>query len=505
MRATQAGFAAIALENASTPDWFDVIIKEQRDNRVNHRTLTMTLDTGIVGQVVRSREAVVIANNQAASDYYAPPDAVVTYQSSLAVPLIKGGRVIGVLDIESTKPNFFTAEHVNFIKSLAGHAAVSLENANLVKKLNTNNERMRAILNSTRDGIILLDDDGRILDANIAAQKMLNLPLRDNLESKLADVVRAQTIDHPLFHDLTNGYISNPQSIHEGEYVLPADENQHTATVKAFVIPVNAGKTNSGHMLLLRDVSEEKELQKFRETSQSMVIHDLLGPITSIISNLYWTIQLVQHPGTKPIQETLLPSLSSSVKSAQQLMGLVETLRDIPMIRQMELQPKPILLELIAMNAHELLMGFMRDANITVDYDIPAGLKVNVDSDLVQRVFVNLLHNAAKFTPVDGHIRIIADTQTNQPDYIRVRVCDSGIGIPSEHRERIFGQFVQIENQRPRAGGKGTGLGLNFCKLVVEAHGGTIWVEEENPLSGACFAFTLPTKRPKKQTSKSAK
>jgi signal transduction histidine kinase len=302
-----------------------------------------------------------------------------------------------------------------------------------------------------------------------------------------------------------NGYLTNPQSLHEGEYLLPADNSQHPATIKAFVIGVNTGESNSGHMLLFRDVSEEKELQKFRETSQSMVIHDLLGPITSIISNLYWTIQLVQMPGTKPIQETLLPSLDSSVKSAQLLMGLVKTLRDIPIITQMELNPKPILVQELAITAYELLVGFMLEANITVEYDIPAGLKINVDNDLIQRVFSNLLHNAAKFTPVDGCIRIIADTKTDQADYIRVRVCDNGVGIPPEHRERIFGQFVQIENQRPRAGGKGTGLGLNFCKLVVEAHGGKIWVEDENPLSGACFAFTVPTKRIKKSSSKQGK
>jgi signal transduction histidine kinase len=210
---------------------------------------------------------------------------------------------------------------------------------------------------------------------------------------------------------------------------------------------------------------------------------------------------LLEYPGVKPVQETLLPSLKNSVTSAKNLMTLVETLRDIPMITQMELQPKPISVEALSNTAYELTSGLMVEANIKFDYDIPDGLKVTVDIDLMQRVFTNLLHNAAKFTPVDGHITIIADDKTTQPDYVRIRVCDSGVGIPKQHRERIFGQFEQIEEQKPRAGGKGTGLGLNFCKLVVEAHGGNIWVEDENPLPGACVAFTLPTKFTKKKVA----
>ncbi|MDQ7033476.1 MAG: GAF domain-containing protein [Anaerolineae bacterium] len=486
IRATQAEFAALALLNPSEPHLFDIIFKQQVKTGVEHRTLTVTLEQGIIRQVANSGEVVIVENNQESNNYQPVPDSPTTYRSSLAVPLLKGKQVIGVLDIESTQTNFFTSEHVNFIKSLAGHATVSLSNAHLVEELNTNIERMRAILNSTRDGIILLDHEGRILDANTAAEDLLGIPLRQNLENKLKDIVS----HHPLLVDLSNTYGHNPQTLHECEYLL-SGSNDQDIIIKIFVTQVKNSDNQPGHVLLLRDITEEKELEKFRETNQSMVIHDLLGPITSIISNLYWIIQLVEYPGTKPIQEALLPSLANSVKSAQNLMNLVETLRDIPMITQMEIQPKPVFVQELVTTAYELTSGLILEANITFNYEIPEGLTVTVDNDLIQRAFTNLLHNAAKFTPIDGHILIIVDSDSPQADYVRVRVCDSGMGIPTEHRERIFQQFVQIEGQRPRAGGKGTGLGLNFCKLVLEAHGGSIWVEDDNPLSGACFAFTL--------------
>ena len=127
-----------------------------------------------------------------------------------------------------------------------------------------------------------------------------------------------------------------------------------------------------------------------------------------------------------------------------------------------------------------------------MNFDIPDGAQVYVDNNLIRRVIMNLMHNAFKFTPENRQILIRMDNEADQAAYVRVLLADTGPGIPEIERERIFGQFVQIKGRKPRAGGKGMGLGLNFCKLAVEAHGGHIWVEPESPLSGACFAFILP-------------
>jgi NtrC-family two-component system sensor histidine kinase KinB len=119
---------------------------------------------------------------------------------------------------------------------------------------------------------------------------------------------------------------------------------------------------------------------------------------------------------------------------------------------------------------------------VQVAPDLPA---VSVDRDLILRVLTNLLDNAVKFTLKEGHITLSVERMRYEMLFI---VSDTGIGIPPEFRQRIFDRFLRLENAD---GVKGTGLGLAFCKLALEAHGGRIWVESEVG-EGSHFKFTLP-------------
>jgi signal transduction histidine kinase len=124
-----------------------------------------------------------------------------------------------------------------------------------------------------------------------------------------------------------------------------------------------------------------------------------------------------------------------------------------------------------------------------------------VDEDLVIRVLVNLLDNAINFSPQGSTVLVTADrvsaippfgksSEITSQHYISVSVTDTGPGIPEEYREKIFEKFSQVEGQERRRG-RGSGLGLAFCKLAVEAHGGHIWVESQME-RGSTFTFTLP-------------
>jgi len=105
-------------------------------------------------------------------------------------------------------------------------------------------------------------------------------------------------------------------------------------------------------------------------------------------------------------------------------------------------------------------------------------------------VLTNLVDNALKFTPARGKVTVMAERAPGEEGFIRCAVRDTGPGIPPEYRERIFDRFVQVQDARTGRR-RGTGLGLTFCRLVVEAHGGRIWVESEEG-QGSTFYFTLP-------------
>ncbi|MBZ0275122.1 MAG: hypothetical protein K8I60_03190, partial [Anaerolineae bacterium] len=130
---------------------------------------------------------------------------------------------------------------------------------------------------------------------------------------------------------------------------------------------------------------------------------------------------------------------------------------------------------------------------VTVTSEVTDTLPLlGIDSDKVERVLQNLVDNALKYTPAEGRVTINAYPQGAQgtpPTFIRVNVTDSGPGIPDSYKIRIFDRYVQVEGRRGSR--RGTGLGLTFCRMVVEAHGGHIWVED-NPGGGSIFAFTLP-------------
>jgi signal transduction histidine kinase len=141
--------------------------------------------------------------------------------------------------------------------------------------------------------------------------------------------------------------------------------------------------------------------------------------------------------------------------------------------------------------AAESVLGLALEAGITITTDIPNNLPpVWMDDEKIQRVLINLLDNALRHTPRGGQINIEASHRP-KGKLVTVRVVDTGPGIPTEARSRIFDKFVQLDPQRVLRGHKGTGLGLTFCKLVIEAHKGHIWVED-GAGGGAAFCFTLP-------------
>ncbi|PJF22590.1 MAG: hypothetical protein CUN56_05200, partial [Phototrophicales bacterium] len=128
------------------------------------------------------------------------------------------------------------------------------------------------------------------------------------------------------------------------------------------------------------------------------------------------------------------------------------------------------------------------ELNITVVPELDENLPLlNIDEDKVERLLLNLVDNAIKYSPTNSEIHIRAYPMDDE--IIRVDVLDNGPGVPDDYKTTLFDSFVQIEGRRNVR--RGVGLGLSFCKLVVDAHHGKIWVEDNQP-TGSIFAFTLP-------------
>ena len=228
------------------------------------------------------------------------------------------------------------------------------------------------------------------------------------------------------------------------------------------------------------------DLEELRDSLIHMIVHDLRTPLTSVIGGL----QLVVD--TEYEQELTEEFVSAGLVSAKRLLEMVNTLLDISKMEQgeLELDIGEVDFNQLAEQAGEQLGGLViehdHDLELDLDHQCPP---IWADAEKLQRVVVNLLGNAVKFTPGGGHIRLTS--QCTQEGLI-FSVSDDGPGIPEEDRARIFEKFGQAQS-RLEGHQYSTGLGLTFCKMVAEAHGGRIWVDSELR-KGSTFSVFLPVR-----------
>ncbi len=461
------------------------------------------LETDILRQV--ARRAATTGKTQAVEDiteekgYILPP--VINYPSLITVPIKRGNQVNEVLCVVFAERQFFENRDLNTLALLAGQAGGHLENAILHEQIRAGSDRMKAILDSTRDGVILLDGEARLVEVNPSAQRLLNMNLSDHLSERMVSVLlRSAESDDRRYAGYTREELESlmrlerfdPESITRREF-----EQETVKGEKIFIEETGSpvlGENNraSGRLLVLRDVTEAKLLEAYRDEITKMAVHDLRGPLGSIINAIKLTSSSLKNPSQL---ETAHKTLGLALDSANKLMDLVNSILDIAKLetRQPVLELAPVQIGGLVQNAYQALSLSAQKANVKIEFIIPPDTpSVNIDEDKIRRVFINLLDNALRFTPTNGLIQVIIKPEPEQ-SRILVQIADSGRGIPPEARERIFAKYEQVENNEPLRGSKGSGLGLTFCKLVIEAHGQHIWVEDNSPLSGACFAFTLPT------------
>lgn len=506
INATGANMAALALIAAKPQDAFTVIIREWIGGRWVTEQTIRPRETGVMGRVARTGETVILARNDADPDYL-PASSAIVYQSSLVVPLFREQAVIGVLNVESVEQDFFCAEDADLLNSLSGHAVISLENARLLQesqaqyeKFVESSNRIGAILDSSSDGIMLLDESGSLIQFNGSAETLLGINLDEYVGLNLATELLRRAPDEDNSEETREALRKmarilrlEPERITRHEYELKRrGQSVHIEEVGSPVF--DSQHRVVGRLLVLRDMTEQHLLAQYRDEITNMAVHDLRGPLGAIINGLLLALDIIADPQGKPFEEELVPTLQASIDSGQNLLRLVDSLLDIAKMetRALPIEREPWSLATLVQEAYRALERSFVEAQITVEIRIPDDLPpVHVDEDKIRRVLINLLDNALRYAPHGGHVMVEA-ALLEQERRVLVRVADDGKGIPADQRDRVFEKFRQIKENAPERGRKGSGLGLTFSRLAIEAHDGHIWVEEKGPLPGACFAFTLP-------------
>ncbi len=350
-----------------------------------------------------------------------------------------------------------------------------------IQLLRKQKQNAQAIIFGIRDAVLVIDPGECLVIANQAAETLFGFrfdPLRLRPASEL---IRHSEI-------LTLMERSRRNRIPHVRHEVTVEHGGESAVFDCILSCVTDDQDQlTGIVAVLHDVTREKEVSRMKNDFVSHVSHELKTPLASI--NAYAEM-LVDGEAKDP--QTLREFCSVIQTQAQRLNRLIEDILNISRIESglVKINKQPISLSMVIHDAVEMIRGFAQEKNISV-HTPPSIIfdQVYADKDMMTQVVINLLSNAVKYTPKEG--RVTVDCQVNEADQVvRVQVTDTGVGIPPEDVPRLFEKFYRVEANKKMA--KGTGLGLNLVKQMVEkVHQGKVFVRSEQG-KGSTFGFEMP-------------
>ncbi|MGD8991566.1 MAG: response regulator [Desulfobacterales bacterium] len=232
-----------------------------------------------------------------------------------------------------------------------------------------------------------------------------------------------------------------------------------------------------------------QELEEFKDGLLHMIVHDLKNPLFAISGNI--ELLLLDK---KNFSETQISAADNCLSSCQNLNEMVQQLLDINKLENRKLQLKREMTDLVPLIDGILnqLQKRAEEKQISINFVNTNGIStISIDSHLIRRVISNLVDNGIRHTPKGGRIEVTSGLEKSKNN-LCVSVRDTGIGLDPAYHQKIFHKFEQVNLKNQGVSIGTAGLGLAFCKLAVEAHGGEIWVESKGEGQGATFCFTIP-------------
>lgn len=340
--------------------------------------------------------------------------------------------------------------------------------------------KAQALIETISDAVLLVDDRGRLIHSNKLALSILRV------EAETQDIVFPDSAGEAVFRPVLRDILASQDNFVKAEVSVPCGgAEQECPIYRDFRVMSNqfllAAFRRPGRVIVIRDVTMEKEIESARETFFQMITHDMRAPLTSI-------------QGYAELMEKCVPRsdrtekyLSAIVNSSKRLNGMIEDI-----LNTIKLERGGMALVLVNVDAaslcarvYEAYEPLAARRNMIFSVTLPEGvMPLSADARLLERVISNLVGNSLKFTPPGGSVKLSCLREGADAVF---SVADNGPGIPKEKQTEIFEKFSQLEEHRYM----GFGLGLAMCRMAVDLHGGRIWVDSQEG-RGSTFSFSVP-------------
>lgn len=408
---------------------------------------------------------------------------------------VERAKAIGIEDIsgyleELAKVPLMTRDRLLTIVNLMSEITQTISELALQKYLLHKHSQhyLSKLINSVSDCILSTNDGNRITVVNQAGGRMFGY----EVEQLIGESIQTLFADHDS--TLARWWSTGPKpSFNRRMEMTAICADAQTFPVQVSLSAINnSNEQNAGHVWVIRDISEEKKLERMKEDLVGMITHDMRNPILSVQR----VLQLVVDGTLGPLDLKQKSVMELALATCHQLFGMVSDILDIYRNEsgQFVLHRTPVSIEQIIQDSVSQLDLFAKEKHISIQFELPPW-RVLGDQKRLQRTLVNLLENAIKYSPEDGIVQVEArmlngdekqafgsGTAPQVPALpqaeqgcLLLTFTDKGIGIPAEYHQCIFDKYFTRSGNESRR--EGVGLGLAFCKQVVEAHGGHIWVE----------------------------
>jgi len=414
------------------------------------------------------------------------PQLLSETSSRLLVSIRRENQLYGFILVESSTPQIFRDASKHVLSILADHAAIALDNVRLFNDIQTEQQRVSMIINSLSEGVFTTNLSGEIITINPSSLAIIQRSLADSVGTIMCEVFKFHGEEHSGANCSLICKLGRKERIDGYKFTYNPSPAGQPFTLELSMTPIPSSQGHpEGAVFVLRDVTQQEELERLQKELIAAISHELRSPLTNI-NNITETILSSQDQEAIQPFEGYLNKLKTQTK---RLANFSDRILDVYKMEtgQLKLQIRPVPMNLFIEN---ILYQWktIAENRITLrisDQKLPW---VWADEEALETVINNLVENALKYSNSDSQIEIIIESPSE--GFIVCGVKDQGPGIDSRQVGRLFNRFYRIDG-RDSQKVYGHGLGLYISKNLIEAMGGKIWVSSSIG-SGSYFAFRVP-------------